>query len=132
MLILDQETQELFLDKIKQLLTNGETHQTVKITRGKREKHDGFGELLETNTIYQENKETSIKPTPKWVYDLLIKSVSIENAITLLQREGYLIVDPNLTPQSEEIDKSRGLSDFAIMELRSKLLGIELEPVDES
>ena len=131
MLILDAETQELFLDKIKQLLANGETHQTVKITRGRREKRDADDVLIETNTVYQEDKQTTLKPTPKWVYDLLVKSVSVENAITLLQGEGYLVVDPNLTPQSEEIDKSRGLSEFAVMELRSKLLGIELEPVEE-
>lgn len=124
MLILDQETQELFLDKIKQLLTNGETHQTVKITRGKREKHDGFGELLETNIVYQENKETSIKPTPKWVYDLLIKSVSIENAITLLQSQGYLVINPNAVIESATDNTNQGLSEFAVNEIRSKLLGI--------
>ena len=125
MLILDQETQELFLDKIKQLLANGETHQTVKITRGRREKRDADDVLIETNTVYQEDKQTTLKPTPKWVYDLLVKSVSVENAITLLQGEGYLVINPNAVIDTNPATENRGLSDFAVSEIKAKLLGIE-------
>lgn len=125
MLKLDTETEELFLDKIKQLLVNGETHQTVKITRGRREKRDADDVLIETNTVYQEDKQTTLKPTPKWVYDLLIKSVSTERAIVFLESEGYIVINPNAVINTEATTVNKGLSDFAVSEIKTKLLGIE-------
>jgi hypothetical protein len=135
---IDQETKELFLDRIKQLLQSGESIQKVKsnkstTTRKRRlaNQDQSFDDVIETAVTVQTVRDTILKPTPKWVFDLIVSSMSVEGAIELLQSQGYIIADPNHIPESETVSTTRGLSDFAIMEIRSKLLGVELQPVED-
>ena len=129
---IDQETRELFLEKIKTLLQNGESVQKVKsnrstTTRKRRlaNQDQSFDEVIETAVTVQTVRDTVLKPTPKWVFDLIVSSMSIENAIEMLQRSGYVVIDPELELMGEDNDSSSGLSDFAISQIIQRLLGLE-------
>jgi hypothetical protein len=42
-----------------------------------------------------------------------------------LQGEGYLVINPNAVIDTNPSTENRGLSDFAVSEIKAKLLGIE-------
>jgi hypothetical protein len=133
MIQVDAETRELFLDKVKQLLMNGESIQTHKTVRGKKTvTGTSFnGDPIEqvTDTV-QTTRETKLMPTPAWVYELITKSLSVENAISLLESQGYVVVDPTIKP-SEDEKESGGMTEETRDLCYSEFLGIKLEKVQE-
>lgn len=122
------EIREIFLDRIKTLLEHGETTQIVKTSSKKTVKflidEDNQEVPVEVVRTVNTDKQTTLNPTPNWVLELVAKSMSDESAIDHLVRQGYLVINPAVAIEKDS-EQSKGLSEFAVQEIRSKLLGID-------
>ncbi|BAY20810.1 hypothetical protein NIES2100_05540 [Calothrix sp. NIES-2100] len=123
------EIEELFLDRVKTLLEQGETTQTVKTSQKKSVKslydEDGHEIPVEVTRSTNIDKQTTLNPTPNWVLQLVANSMTDQAAIEKLTRAGYIVINPAVVNEKESEKASGGLSAEAIFEIKSKLLGID-------
>lgn len=127
MLKISEELENLFLDKIKTLVIQGKHRQTIK--RRKTRKYiysttpDGDFALEGKEVTIQEDTTNFSDGVPQYVMDMIFNSLSTENAIKLLENQGYLITDPTLVKEGSEVNQ--GLSENAVNLIKAKILGIE-------
>lgn len=127
MLKIDKELEELLLERVKTLLIQGKSRQSIKKKHGYKyiytKTEDGDFELVGKEHTYNEEKNTFLDGVPNQIIDILFQSLSTENAIQLLEKKGYLVIDPTLV--SEDSNEAEGLSENAVNLIKTKILGVE-------
>jgi predicted DNA binding protein len=124
MIKITDEILQHYLEKISDLLVNGEVINHVTNSTHTTTLKDADGNVLRTITKSTETRKTTILPTPAYVHGLVERSASTESAIELLMRQGYVVIDPTVAADKES-QQSKGLSDEAVNLIKAKLLGIE-------
>jgi hypothetical protein len=127
MLKIDKELEDLLLERVKTLLIQGKSRQSVKKKRTRKfiytRTPDGDFELVGKEHTYSEDENTFLDGVPNQIIDILFQSLGIENAIQLLEKNGYLVIDPTLV--SEDSNEAEGLSENAVNLIKTKILGVE-------
>ncbi len=126
MIIFDDETKQLFLDKLQNLITNGETINHHKSLESTTTIKNAEGEVIRTSHILKTEKNVTLLPTPAYVMQMVDKHLSLEESIKICQQSGYIVIDPTAVNETvDDENQSKGLSEHAVHEIRAKLLGIE-------
>jgi hypothetical protein len=127
MIKITEELESLFLDKVKTLLVQGKHRQTVKRRRTRKYIYyttpDGDFALEGKEVTFHEDTANFLDGVPQYIMEMLFNSMSIDNAIKLLENQGYTVVDPTLV--KDDLDANQGLSENAINLIKAKILGVE-------
>jgi hypothetical protein len=115
------ELKELYLDKIKNRLINGDVINHYESCTKTTETYDSENNLISTQKSKSEKRKTTILPTPQHELDLIAKSMSDEEAAKLLMSRGFVVSNPELRPER----KSKGISEQTVEDIKKRLLGIE-------
>lgn len=122
MIQVNDELKGSYLEKIANLIINGEVAQNVTNTTTTTIIKDSEDNVLRTITKNTETRRTTILPTPVYIMDLVARSMSVQSCIDLLINHGYLVIDPTNKPSKEE--KTKTLTDKTVNELKQRILGI--------
>lgn len=124
MILFDDEIKNLFIEKLQTLITTGEVINHQKSLESKTVVTNADGEVIKTLTTNKTERNTTVLPTPLWVLQMIDRNLSTQEAIKTCQQAGYIVIDPSRIDEDEELAPG-GLSEFAVHEIRAKLLGIE-------
>lgn len=127
MLKVDKELEDLLLDKIKTLLVQGKSRQSIKKRKSTKwiyvkTQEDDF-ELVGKEVIETTDNNSFLDGVPSQIFDMLFQSLSTENAIDLLTKKGYLVIDPTVISAVSE--ETEGLTENAVNLIKSRILGID-------
>lgn len=124
MFAIDKELEELFIDKIKTVLIQGETSkktvttsdETYRFRIDDNGRETPYEKIVNNKTV----RTISLLPVPTWILKAISDSLSVESAIALLQKNGYVVVDPTeTTKQDKNVDNT-----VFINRMKAELLGI--------
>jgi hypothetical protein len=128
--LISEDLRQLFLDRLQESVTNGDTITYVKSRKSVTTVRNGEGDIIRTQeTVSEERNTTLIKTTPQAI-PIIDRSLSVDAAINLLMGEGYVVIDPTQTPENEN-HKPKGLSEETIAIIKCRLLGIEPSEAEE-
>jgi hypothetical protein len=129
--VISDDLKNLFLQRLEESVTQGDTIQYVKSRKSTTTIRNGEGEIIRTQeTISEERNTTLMKTTPQAI-PILDRALSVEAAMNLLMREGYVIVDPTKSLDDDGHEKPKGLSEDTITLIKCRILGIEPTPIEE-
>jgi hypothetical protein len=121
MLTIPEEIQQLFLQKVETLLTTGETIQSQTTKKSTTEVRNADGELIKSINKVDTVRRTSVLPTPSFILTMVNDAMSLDRAVEICQKAGFLVLDPNEVP--DENTRPRGISEETIELIKSKMLG---------
>lgn len=127
MLQVDKDLETAFLEKIKGLLVDGKSRQ---VTKKKKVRKYVYAATEDDNFLLTGKEVTVSEETvdyfdgiPSTVLEMLFNSLSVNNAIKLLELQGYQVIDPSQTA----VEEKKGLSEKTLDTIKLKILGIESE-----
>lgn len=127
MLKITEELENLFLDKVKTLLIQGKSRQTVKRRKTRKYTYsttpDGEFALEGKEVTIHEDTADFLDGVPQYIMEMIFNSMSVDSAIKILENQGYTVVDPTLV--KEDSESNQGLSENAVNLIKAKILGVE-------
>lgn len=120
----DTELGKAALVAAKKILREGKT-VTRQIKRGKRttyRKDPETGKMVESEFVIEEPTTETVHYPPTEALIKLHTPIDVGAAQALLEKHGYLVIDPTVANQEEE---KSGITDETYHEITGKILGVE-------